>query len=171
MRRPKYMTPEECDQYMAALATGLNGEGSPSKDAIRRAIKEMDAAERREETWPEKFREEAVRRFWQTQLKALAKSNSTVLVAHNGALLTKPSRVGIKDDAGHDQQVLFVAMTWDQIEANIRREDVAAESRNINAAIYRRLLKLRAQCPTATNVGEALTELGLTIDEYLGASA
>lgn len=170
MRLPKYLNCEEAEGFRKALSSSLNGERRPTPDTIRAFLKAVDDAAERDESWAIKYRAESVRRCAQSDLKALAKAESLVMVSYKNTLLTKPSLVGVRTPQGQ-QQVLFAALTWDQCEDNARYEDLSAEARKANAATYRKLLELRDRASDTATVGEACQALGINLDEYLSESA
>ncbi len=108
-------------------------------------------------------------------LKNELKSESVTLVAHNGSLVGKATRVGAKKrkDDGSEAwaQALIEDMTWEQLEAWLARVMAQISALLVNRSMARRLLDLREQFPETVGPAEACSLLGTSIEDYLAADA
>jgi len=133
----------------------------------------LGAALEGEDDWPARFTIDAEREKAQRMLKNRARQRSTVLVAHNGAILTKPARGGIRshdgDAAAFFQQTLFVEMTWHQVLDWASMVEAMAEGVAVQVTIGRRLLQLLDAVPESEGPADAAAQLGTTVADWLAS--
>ena len=164
---------EERAEYEALMTRVLAATESMAErvDLMDRLLADAVQAQR---FWASEVERESRRAGYASRIKRHEKERQTVLVAHNGALLTKPRVIGTTrrvDGRAVAVQTLFDAMTWDELEA--KRSDYLVQMRayDTNIATIDRLLALRDLAPDSATPEEAAAEIGTDIDTWLGQEA
>lgn len=111
------------------------------------------------------------------QLAGLAKTIKAHQKAAQRVTLKKATRssvIGVRrTSAGRPawHQVPLDGVTWDELTAHIERAKTNARALGINARVAEKLLKLRDGHPSADGPGDALAEMGVTLEAYIEAAA
>lgn len=129
---------------------------------------ELEAAAGAGERWAEnaleRFALEGIRRDVRTAMK---RDRSVVRVGHSGAVISVPSRVGVRkrDASGKpskaQQQSLWWELSWDAFKefvASLRRQSRLLTSR---ADAYTDILRLQEKYPDTKTAGEACERAGI----------
>lgn len=164
-------TPEERDEFDAIVAESVE---SSVNQAIRTNyfLARIRDAEQAQRFFAADVLHDAERRGAASILKAALKANTTVLVSHEGKVLTKPRMIGTQrrdlDGRTYSEQTLFDYMTWDELVAKRREYLRQIDSYDANVATVDKLLALRDLAPEAINPISAVQMLGTTLERWLG---
>lgn len=151
------------------------GWSEKQSDRNSRFVELLLDGEQAHRRWAVEALTEAQRLGAGAQLKAWWKQQKTVAVSYEGKVITKSRYLGTKrtdeDGAKFDTQALFDLMTWKELRE--KRSAFLRQVRAYNASIQMidRVLALYDLVPDAANPAEAVTILGTTLDEWLGAEA
>jgi len=165
--------PWERDEYAAVLDGALAvGGGRPTAAAVEAAEQGVGAAEAAGRVWAGWVRSRLVREALRLALKERAKAENVVVVAFNGATVTRSLRMGARrrrrDGSTYWDQPLLHEMTWDELLGHLRLLEAQVGALLVNESVARRLLALRADHPGSRGPAEACAAMGLSVAEFLG---
>jgi len=171
----QYLDPEEREEWDGMLADALEKSGGQSdQTAIDFVESAIGQAERAGRLWPELLRRQWDREGMRVALVQYAKAQATVLVAHDGKLIGKTARRGVRVTAPSGrrvwQQTLFHQMTWPEFYQwrAINRNQI--EALEINAGMAAKIADLHSQAPDSMGPQDACVALGTSLEEVLAAS-
>ncbi len=171
----KSLSIEEREEFRNLMSEALNGSRQSDAPAVMRAIAAVDGADGAGRTWPDEIRRQALYQLLQGELKRIAKEESMVSVDYNGRPVQKTARRGVAerqvDGTIQRQQKLWTDMTWEQFEAWSAMNDAQIDGLMVNRHAAAKLRTLHEQFPDSETVGDALAEIGVTLDEFLAADA
>jgi len=141
-------------------------------DRMVEVIRDAVQAQRR---WACDIHQDALRNGLGGKLNTWSKNRNKVAVAYNGQVLSKPRTIGTQkrsdDGETYVTPTLFDYMPWDELIAK-RYEYVRQRmAYDADISLMDRLLALRDMAEDAKTPAEAVVQLGITIEEYLGEVA
>lgn len=170
-----YLTPEERAELDALMAEA----GCPDGDAlasheigerVRAYLEDAAQAGRPWASWKlDDATEDGCLKAW----KSWYKSQHRVTVVVGDKLVSKAALMSTRrraeDGSEYWQPSLYVEMTAEELRHCIAGSQSRIDAEQVNVEVARRLLKAVEDTESAT-VGEAMTALGTTIDDYLLAA-
>jgi hypothetical protein len=172
------MTDDERDEWEAMLAEAhgdpANG-GKATKAMAARLADALRDAEQAGRRWAAHVLDDATADGLHGLLKKALKRQSVVLVSHDGRLVGKASRVGVRraaaDGTRQWQQALIHDLTWDELAEWLDGISDLISSLLVNRTMAERLLALRERHPDTVGPAEACARLGTTVTEFLAEAA
>lgn len=160
---------EECDALLAEViaATTITSE---RLDSFERHLNDAIQSQR---PWARDLERSLLREGAAKEIKRYQDRNRA-MVSHNGRVLNLPRVQGttVRDEEGRvfHQRELIELWSWEQI-ADKRIEALKGQrTYSEKVAHYDRLLALRELCPESESPADAVKQLGLNLDEYLGTA-
>jgi hypothetical protein len=152
------------------LSESLNGTRVVNDAAIDRAesaLAEFDLARIVERIY--------IRNGIRNDLKRITKNENRVLVNYNGTGHSKAAMLGTRrrqDDGTIVYQTEAIhVMSWAQLEEWRQQRSSQVDTERINVHMANTLLSLRDQFPDSLGPADACELLGVTVEEFLAASA
>lgn len=169
----KYLSPEERDEWKAALNDALDKSGQADLGAVDHLEEFVAQADRAGRNWPDVIRRHWHREGMRLALKVHLRSRRTVQVAYNGQIVSKPAtrgvRVALEDGSLVWQQKLFESMTWEQLAQARSLNSEQIDSLTINEVLASKLSALKVLVPDSTGPKDACDQLGTTIEAVLAS--
>ncbi len=174
----KWMTADERAAWETMLAEAhgdpSNG-GKTTKVMAARLHRMLLDAEQAHHQWAASVLEDATVDGLHTILKASLKRQSVVLVSHDGSLVGKATRVGVRrkraDGVKVWQQALFHDLTWVELSEWLDGIRTQVGALLVNVDMADRLFQLQELSPESTGPGDACKRLGTTVPEWLSEAA
>jgi hypothetical protein len=174
----EHMSPEERVEYDALMTEAgydENGQARPSVEIGDRIHAMLTDAAQAHRTWASWVLDTDARKGHLARWKRWHKARNTVLVSHDGKLLSRAGAMGIRRQtiagSGYHQQVLFHAMSWDEVRQVVEVARQRIKSEQITVGMALRLLDLHLRAPESKGPGDACAKLGLDIEAYLASDA
>lgn len=167
----KFMSTEELTVYndlldsinaMSGLTTGEKG------TLLIDALAEHEQAH---DQWAamtmEKFATDAAARALTNRKKSLSRTS----VAFNDGVALRSTSIGVRTPVGTYQQKLLIDVTWDELEDHMLMLMKQMQSLSFSVGLDRKVLRLHDQFPNSTGPADACKQLGVSVDEFIGAAA
>lgn len=174
----KFLTAEEREEWESMLTDAVGSADDGAKvtrraaDALKKLLLDAEQAQKK---WAGMVFDEATLRGLQGIARSYMKRQSTVMMSHDGEVIGKASRVGIrrKQDDGSQvwQQTLFVDMTWDELAQWLGHIESQVSALLIDKAMVKKIQALRERVPESKGPGDACKKLGTTIKAVLAEDA
>ncbi len=170
----KWMTEEELTEWEAML-TAAHGDPSDGGKATKLMAAKLHQllldAEQAGRRWAAHVVDDATVDGLHSLLKAALKRQSIVMVSHDGQVVGKATRIGVRrqvaDGTEAWQQALIHDLTWDELAKWMRMISAQVSALLVNQSMAHRLLTLRKQYPDTAGPAEACERMGLTVAEFL----
>lgn len=170
-----YLAPDERAECVALMDEVLNGDRSSSPDKVKQFAAGLNDAVQAQRPWAQIVLDRALHDGLHKRLVDFAKQESVVLVAHDGVVVAKATRVGRRrrDGAGRQyfQQSALEDFSWGELEEWLRMIQKNLFALLVNERMAQRLLDLRTLVPDSMGPGDACVRLGTTVNAYLGQVA
>lgn len=148
--------------------------GRSTSDRTDRFMKGLLDAEQAHRPWAVEVLAQCARAGAQSMLKRDWKSNNSVLVSHDGKVVSKPRVIGINVKSAEGkmfaQQTFFDVMTVQQLHEKRSEYLTQIRAYDSNMATIDKLLAL-CEAGQADSPEEAARNLGTTVETWLEASA
>lgn len=174
----RYMSDDERAEFEALLRETIGDPNNGGKFIGERAVALRDGlldAEQAGRKWATMVLDDALIDGLSKLAKGWLKRLSVVLVAFDGTVVGKATRVGrkVKRNDGTEawQQALIHDMTWAEVAAWI--DNLAAQQRALGATrqMGYRILELQEAVPDSLGPADAARRLGTTVEAWIEASA
>lgn len=166
----KFMSTEELAVWNALLdsTNSLPGSTGERGAALIEALAEHEQAHHR---WAAMALDKLANDGAQKALTSRARSQSKIVVAFSTADAMRSSRIGVRQKDGSFQQKLFKEVTWAELQAHIDMVAGQLQSLGMTIAVDRKVMKLREKFPKSVGPADACKQLGVSVDEFIGAAA
>lgn len=168
-----FLSSDERTERNALMDEVLNGDRATSPEKVKRFAKGLNDAVQAQRPWAQIVLDRALYDGLHKRLVDYAKLESVVIVAHDGTMIAKATRVGRRkrDAAGRQyfQQAAMEDFSWAELEEWLRMIQKNLFGLLVSERMAERLLDLRKQVPDSVGPGDACLKLGTTVEDYLGA--
>lgn len=165
-------SPEERDEYEELLAEVCNAT-TDTRERLDLFEEKLADAQQAHRPWAFSVARQC-QRFGLGKEITRFQDRNRALVSFEGRLLSLPMvqsrRVEVAGEMTHQRELIVL---WSWAELRDKRAEAIRSSETYTAKVghYDRLLALEEKAPGAATPAEAADQLGLDIDEYLGAAA
>lgn len=168
---------KEYDDLLTEAGLDDNGQAREAGEIAERMHRLLLAADQAGRRWAQWIladdAEEGHRRRWNAWWKK--QRSVSVYDETLDAFIPRPAAQGVRrkrdDGSTYYQQSIWDTLTFSEVEQKVEEALAARRAARINLTAARRILALRDEVPDAATVGEAVTALGMTVDEWLTQGA
>lgn len=171
-----FLAPPERVMWNELQDHALEVTGGDARAAVELVRTWLVDAEQAGHPWPRAIIDRCIADGIHRRLVHYGKRVSVAMVAYNGKVVAKATRVGRRrrdPETGrlYFQQTLFEDFSWAELDGWLRMIQGQIEGLRVDVHMAEKLADLKARYPDSYGPAEACEQMGTTIDRYLGDAA